>query len=249
MEIGLRAYRWSSPEMTHTSNDVWGSGVMGSDGFESKKVGSARQAGAGPNRAWTRMKYSAGKPRRDPAMDALFFPVSEGYRRQPSVEISGVHQMVSNASQGFTASSSPDNGWPDVLLHVTVLRRDGYQTRVMERRPVLVVECRAADPKGYQAFRIVLDGLNPPRSNPAQNAAAAHPMSASPPTSGLERAQVKMVFKPAAWFFGFPDLRRGGPRPIFFSCIWRRCAAFGMTELTPRPIRAGCGSGPGSKGP
>ncbi len=56
-----------------------------------------------------------------------------------------------DASKGY-GFIVPDNGWPDVLLHVTVLRRDGFQTAYEGAR--IVVECiqRA---KGYQAFRVV----------------------------------------------------------------------------------------------
>ena len=46
----------------------------------------------------------------------------------------------------------PDNGLPDVLLHVTCLRRDGYQTAYEGARIV----CEALDrPRGLQAFRVV----------------------------------------------------------------------------------------------
>src|SRR5947207_8859449 len=46
----------------------------------------------------------------------------------------------------------PDNGLPDVLLHVTCLRRDGYQTAYEGARVVCEVLQR---PKGLQAFRIL----------------------------------------------------------------------------------------------
>src|SRR6188508_3598777 len=46
----------------------------------------------------------------------------------------------------------PDDGRPDVLLHVTCLRRDGFQTAYEGARVV----CEAlARPGGMQAFRIV----------------------------------------------------------------------------------------------
>ena len=46
----------------------------------------------------------------------------------------------------------PDNGLPDVLLHVTCLRRDGYQTAYEGARVVCEVLQR---PKGLRAFRIL----------------------------------------------------------------------------------------------
>src|SRR3712207_251975 len=77
----------------------------------------------------------------------------------------------------------PDNGMPDVLPHVTCLRRDGYQTAHEGAR--IVVEA-VQRPRGLQAFRIVsLD-----------ESSAVHPSElpmprthvAVTPTSGLEPA-------------------------------------------------------------
>jgi CspA family cold shock protein len=46
----------------------------------------------------------------------------------------------------------PDNGMPDVLLHVTCLRRDGFQSA--NEGAQIVVEA-VQRPRGLQAFRIV----------------------------------------------------------------------------------------------
>src|SRR5687768_16712423 len=46
----------------------------------------------------------------------------------------------------------PDDGTPDVLLHVTCLRREGYQTANEGAR--IVVEA-VRRPRGLQAFRIL----------------------------------------------------------------------------------------------
>jgi cold shock protein len=124
-----------------------------------------------------------------------------------------------------------------VLLHVTVLRRDGYQTAYEGAR--LVVEC-VQRAKGYQAFRIVS----------MDESTAIHPAQMLPPrthvsvtpTSGLERAQVK-------WFnrlrgFGFLTCGEGTPDIFVHMETLRR---FGMTELRPGQyvlVRFG----PGSKG-
>ena len=151
------------------------------------------------------------------------------------VEISGVIKWF-DASKGY-GFIVPDNGWPDVLLHVTVLRRDGYQTAYEGARVVCECVQRA---KGYQAFRIVsMDELT-----------AIHPAQMLPPrthvtvtaTSGLERAQVK-------WFnrlrgFGFLTCGEGTPDIFVHMETLRR---FGMTELRPGQyvlVRFG----PGSKG-
>jgi CspA family cold shock protein len=95
---------------------------MGSDGFESKKLGGP-PSGAGPNRLGP-SEYAGGADR-DAAIDAL---TGLGDAAANLVEISGVIKWF-DASKGY-GFIVPDNGSPDVLLHVTVLRRDGYQNRL-----------------------------------------------------------------------------------------------------------------------
>ena len=93
---------------------------MGSDGFESKKLMGPTPVGATPSRLGAG-EFTGGAAR-DPAIDAL-----SGLGETASlIEISGVIKWF-DASKGY-GFIVPDNGWPDVLLHVTVLRRDGYQT-------------------------------------------------------------------------------------------------------------------------
>jgi cold shock protein len=213
-------------------NRFVGSGVMGSDGFESKKLGSL-PGGAGPNGlAPSGMgpgEFAAGH---DPAMDALS---GLGDSAANLVEISGVIKWF-DASKGY-GFIVPDNGWPDVLLHVTVLRRDGYQTAYEGAR--LIVEC-VQRAKGYQAFRI-LSMDESTAIHPAQMLPPRTHVSVTP-TSGLERAQVK-------WFnrlrgFGFLTCGEGTPDIFVHMETLRR---FGMTELRPGQyvlVRFG----PGSKG-
>ncbi|MGY4409287.1 CspA family cold shock protein [Bradyrhizobium sp. LB7.1] len=194
-----------------------GSGVMGSsDGFESKKVGvpSVGEHGGGG---------------RDSALSP-FTELGEG-----SANLVAVHGVIKwfDASKGY-GFIVPDNGWPDVLLHVTVLRRDGFQTAYEGAR--IVVECiqRA---KGYQAFRVVS----------MDESTAIHPAQMLPPrthvsvtaTSGLERAQVK-------WFnrlrgFGFLTCGEGTPDIFVHMETLRR---FGMTELRPPASMSWSASGP-----
>ncbi|MEP3497735.1 MAG: cold shock domain-containing protein, partial [Lentilitoribacter sp.] len=66
------------------------------------------------------------------------------------IEITGVVKWF-DVAKGF-GFIVPDNGMEDILLHVSCLRRDGYQT-IMEGTRI-VCEIQKRD-RGYQAFRIV----------------------------------------------------------------------------------------------
>ena len=188
---------------------------MGSDGIESKKLGGL-PSGPGPSRI-APVELS-GSIERDPALDALS---GLGDSAAQLVEISGVIKWF-DASKGY-GFIVPDNGWPDVLLHVTVLRRDGYQTAYEGAR--LVCECvRRA--KGYQAFRI-LSMDESTAIHPAQMLPPRTHVSVTP-TSGLERAQVK-------WFNrlrGFGFLTRGDGTPDIFVHM-ETLRRYGLTELRP----------------
>ncbi|MFZ1884789.1 MAG: cold-shock protein [Rhodoplanes sp.] len=139
----------------------------------------------------------------------------------PVVEVTGVIKWFDVAKgYGFIV---PDNGMADVLLHVTCLRRDGYQTAYEGARVV----CEAlARPKGLQAFRIVS----------MDESTAVHPAQMPPPrthvtvtvTSGLERAVVK-------WFNrlrGFGFLTRGEGTPDIFVHM-ETLRRYGIAELRP----------------
>ena len=187
---------------------------MGSDGFESKKSGAVPGGTAPPRLAAS--EFQSG-PGRDAAIDA-FSGLGEAANL---VEISGVIKWF-DASKGY-GFIVPDNGWPDVLLHVTVLRRDGYQTAYEGAR--LVCEC-VQRAKGYQAFRI-LSMDESTAIHPAQMLPPRTHVSVTP-TSGLERAQVK-------WFNrlrGFGFLTRGEGTPDIFVHM-ETLRRFGITELRP----------------
>lgn len=202
---------------------------MGSDGFESKRTGGSVPGGPGLDRFAP--GENAGTAERNLAAD----PFAADGTAANLVEISGVIKWF-DASKGY-GFIVPDNGWPDVLLHVTVLRRDGYQTAYEGAR--LVCECVQRQ-KGFQAFRIVsMDEST--AIHPAQMLPARTHVSVTP-TSGLERAQVK-------WFnrlrgFGFLTCGEGTPDIFVHMETLRR---YGMTELRPGQyvlVRYG----PGSKG-
>lgn len=139
-----------------------------------------------------------------------------------------------DAGKGF-GFIVPDTGGADVLLHVTCLRRDGYQTAYEGARIVVETLNR---PGGLQAFRIVSMDESTAR-HPAQMPAARTHVHVEP-TSKLERLEVK-------WFnrvrgFGFLSAGEGHP-DIFIHMETLR--QFGLTELRPGQfVLARYGDGP-----
>ena len=151
------------------------------------------------------------------------------------IELTGVIKWF-DVSKGY-GFIVPDNGMPDILLHVTCLRRDGHQVAYEGARVVVEVLQR---PRGLQAFRILS----------MDESTAVHPAQMPPPrthvsvtaTSGLERAQVK-------WFnrlrgFGFLTCGEGTPDIFVHMETLRR---FGITELRPGQFVL-VRFGPGPKG-
>ena len=182
-------------------------GVMASDGIESKMSGASLRQGAVRELV-------------DETATSL-------------IELSGVIKWF-DVSKGF-GFIVPDNGMPDILLHVTCLRRDGYQTAYEGARVLCEVLQR---PKGLQAFRIVS----------MDESTAVHPAQMPParthvtvtPTSGLERAQVK-------WFNrlrGFGFLTRGEGTPDIFVHM-ETLRRSGIRELFPgQRVKVRAGDGP-----
>jgi CspA family cold shock protein len=151
------------------------------------------------------------------------------------IELTGVIKWF-DVSKGF-GFIVPDNGMADILLHVTCLRRDGFQTAYEGARVVVEAIPRS---KGLQAFRIVS----------MDDSTAIHPAQMPPPrthvtvapTSGLERAQVK-------WFNrlrGFGFLTRGEGTPDIFVHM-ETLRRFGLAELRPGQFVL-VRFGPGPKG-
>jgi cold shock protein len=137
------------------------------------------------------------------------------------IEMAGVIKWF-DAAKGF-GFIVPDNGMPDVLLHASCLRRDGYQTAYEGARIVCEVQKR---PRGLQAFRI-LSMDESTAVHPAQMPLPRTHVTVTP-TSGLERAQVK-------WFNrarGFGFLTRGEGTPDIFVHM-ETLRRYGLAELRP----------------
>ena len=151
------------------------------------------------------------------------------------VQISGTIKWFDiGKGYGFIKPDEHEHG--DVMLHVTCLRRDGFQTALEGAR----IKCEARQgQRGLQAFHVIsMDAST--AVHPASNEIKTHEQVT--PTSGLERVIVK-------WFNrtkGFGFVSRGeGTEDIFVHMETLR--RFGLTELRPGQLVI-VRFGPGGKG-
>jgi CspA family cold shock protein len=137
------------------------------------------------------------------------------------IELTGIIKWF-DVSKGY-GFIVPDNGLPDILLHVSCLRRDGYQVAYQGARVITEVLMGA---RGLHAIRI-LSMDNSTAMQPAQMPLSRTRVSPTV-TTGLERAQVK-------WFNrlrGFGFLTRGAETPDIFVHV-ETLRQFGIAELRP----------------
>lgn len=171
-------------------------------------------------------KAAAGNPRQDTVEEET----SASDVSAEVLEVSGAIKWF-DVAKGF-GFIVPDGDLPDVLVHVTCLRKDGYTT-VLEGARIV---CEAVKrEKGLQALRI-LSMDDSTAVHPSLQSSGTHTQVAA--ESDLERVQVK-------WFnrtkgYGFV-VREGEDIFVHMETLRR----FGLTELHPGQfVRVRFGRGP-----
>ncbi|MGB3646301.1 MAG: cold-shock protein [Mesorhizobium sp.] len=141
------------------------------------------------------------------------------------VEVSGAIKWF-DVAKGYGFILPDDGVSGDILLHVTCLRKDGFQTALEGARVVCLAR---QGERGLQAFRVLSMDLTT-AVHPAEMQEQRTHVTVTP-ESGLERALVK-------WFNrikGFGFLSRGeGTEDIFIHMETLR--RYGIAELRPGQV-------------
>lgn len=151
--------------------------------------------------------------------------VQSGLQQAPEqniriIQVSGlVKWFDTGRGYGFII---PDNGMQDILLHLSCLKRDGFEAPLEGAR----VTCEAVErQKGYQCLRVLSVDLST-AIHPVERKSRTH--NQVTPSSGWVRAKVK-------WFnrargFGFVSEGEGSPDIFVHMETLRRTA---IAELQP----------------
>jgi cold shock protein len=149
----------------------------------------------------------------------------EGGETAELIEIAGAIKWF-DVAKGYGFIVPDEESYGDILLHVTCLRRDGFQTAMEGARVVCLIR---RGERGYQCFRVLSMDTSTavhPQELPSQRTHVTVRAE-----SGLERALVK-------WFNrtkGFGFLTRGeGTEDIFIHMETLR--QFGIAELRPGQV-------------